>query len=128
MDWNPIITMVSLTVYKLSSLAVGLALCYWGYKLFMSGVWGPKQGEFISAGEINAQFGDNRLLIKRAAPGTFFVVLGAVVLIFTICKGLGLGYEAHAPVEKTEIKNMIDQGQCSDRPNIETMPQSAPIK
>jgi len=128
MDWNPIIGMVSLTVYKLISLAVGLAICYMGYKLFMSGVWGPKQGESTSAGEIHAQFGDNRLLIKRAAPGTFFVVFGAAVLIFTIYKGLDLEYAAHAPVAKTETKSMIDQSQHGDRPNIERMPPSAPIK
>jgi hypothetical protein len=52
-----------------------------GYKLFMAGVWGPKHGDSVSAGEVTGQFGDNKILIKKAAPGTFFVVLGAIVLM-----------------------------------------------
>lgn len=57
MDWAPIIGMMSLTIYKLASLAIGLVLCNMGYRLFMSGVWGPKQGESQCAGEIDAQMG-----------------------------------------------------------------------
>lgn len=93
MDHTPIFQIISMTIYKLLSLGIGFALCYLGYKLFIVGVWGPRQGEVSNAGEVHAEFGDNRLLIKSAAPGTFFVVLGAIVLFFVIMKGLNVNYK-----------------------------------
>lgn len=72
---------LAVTVYKLCSLLTGIFLSYLGYKLFMAGVWG-------NAGDAEGQFGQNRLIIKKAAPGTFFAVLGAVVIVSTIYQGL----------------------------------------
>ncbi len=71
----------AITFYKLMSLFVGTIFAYMGYKLFMAGVWGE-------AGDVQAQFKENKLLIKRAAPGTFFVLFGTIVVCFTIFKGL----------------------------------------
>jgi hypothetical protein len=68
-------------LYKIVSLLVGLAFAYMGYRLFMSSVWGQ-------AGELDAQFGKNKILLKKAAPGTFFALFGAVVIALTIWKGL----------------------------------------
>jgi hypothetical protein len=68
-------------LYKIVSLLVGLAFAYMGYRLFMSSVWGQ-------AGELDAQFGKNKILLKKAAPGTFFALFGAVVVALTIWKGL----------------------------------------
>jgi hypothetical protein len=73
----------SLTLYKIVSLLTGFGSLYMGYKLFVSGVWGH-------AGEVDATFSNNRLVIKRAAPGTFFAVLGTVILCFSVFKGLEL--------------------------------------
>lgn len=72
---------LSLLIYKLASLATGVALSYMGYKLFMAGVWG-------NAGDAEGSFGDNKLVIKQAAPGTFFILMGALVIGLTIAKGL----------------------------------------
>jgi len=72
-----------LAIFKLSSLFVGLALSYMGYRLFQSGIWGK-------AGELDAQFKDSKLLIRKAAPGSFFVILGAVVIIASIIKGFNI--------------------------------------
>jgi hypothetical protein len=74
-------TTTALLLYKVISVIAGLLLCYMGYRLFMSGVWG-------NSGDLTTQFGDTKLLLKSAAPGTFFVVLGTVVLLATIWKGL----------------------------------------
>ena len=71
----------SITIYKVCSLATGVILSYLGYKLFMAGVWGD-------AGDAEGSFGDNKLIIKRAAPGTFFILMGALVIGLTIFKGL----------------------------------------
>ena len=74
---------VSLALYKITSLIVGLALAYMGYRLFMAGIWG-------NAGDLEAKYGNQRLVIKAAAPGTFFALFGTIVLAFTIWKGLEL--------------------------------------
>ncbi len=78
----------SLTLYKITSLLVGFALAYMGYRLFMAGIWG-------NAGDLEAKYGNQKLVIKAAAPGTFFAILGTLVLAVTIWKGLELaGIEA----------------------------------
>lgn len=72
---------ISMTLYKLASLATGLTLCYMGYRLFMAGVWG-------NAGNAEGNFGSNKIVITQAAPGTFFILMGAVILGLTIAQGL----------------------------------------
>lgn len=72
---------ISITIYKLSSLLAGLALSFMGYKLFMAGVWG-------NAGDAEGSLGDNKLTLKRAAPGTFFLIVGAVVIGVSLVRGL----------------------------------------
>ncbi|MGJ8678398.1 MAG: hypothetical protein ACSHX0_12845 [Akkermansiaceae bacterium] len=64
---------VALTLYKIVSLCVGTAFAFMGYKLFVAGVWGE-------SGDVEAQFRDNKLVVKRAAPGTFFVLFGAIIV------------------------------------------------
>lgn len=74
---------VAQTIYKLASLFAGSIFAYMGYRLFMAGVWGE-------AGDVEAQFKDNKLMIKRAAPGTFFALFGALVICVTIFRGFQL--------------------------------------
>ena len=73
----------AVTLYKIASLLCGAVLCYLGYRLFCRGIWGE-------SGNLEARLGDNRLVLKSAAPGTFFVVLGTVVILMTVFKGLEL--------------------------------------
>ena len=80
----------SLVVYKVVSLIVGLLFSYMGYKLFMSGIWGH-------AGEINSQFGDNKIVVKKAAPGTFFALFGAIIVGMTVWKGLEFNESGKSP-------------------------------
>ncbi len=100
---------LSLFAYKLGSLAVGLCTVYLGYRLFVLGIWGD-------AGDMEAKFQDNKLIVKAAAPGTFFVVLGAVVVCFTIYKGLELKNHLNTyipsserPVNSEEQKNVLPE-------------------
>lgn len=72
---------VAITTYKVVSIISGVLLTYMGYKLFMSGIWGD-------AGHAEGVFGENKVVIKKAAPGTFFVLMGAAVIGFTVYKGL----------------------------------------
>nr|WP_067297653.1 hypothetical protein [Marinobacterium profundum] len=72
---------LALTIYKIVSLLAGVSLSYMGYRLFMAGIWGH-------AGDAEGEFGNNRIVIKKAAPGTFFVLMGAIVIGLTLVKGL----------------------------------------
>jgi hypothetical protein len=89
MDWKTTV-ILSLTVYKICSLAVGTVLGYFGYQLFMHGVWGD-------AGSFTASHRNMKLLLKGAAPGTFFIVFGAAVIGFTVFKGFDVGSSITGP-------------------------------
>lgn len=99
---------LSMTLYKLASLAVGLCSLYMGYRLFMSGIWGQ-------AGDVDIKFQSNYLLIKRAAPGTFFVVLGTIIVCATLLKGL----EFYAPPSLNITSQTL--------PSNESLPDHAPV-
>ena len=63
-----LVVIVAVSIYKISCLTVGSLFCVLGYHLFKSGAWG-------CAGDINTQFGNNSIVLKSAAPGTFFTTL-----------------------------------------------------
>jgi len=71
----------TLGLYKLACLTTGLALSFMGYRLFVSGIWGE-------SGDLNATFGNNKIVLKKAAPGTFFAIAGAIVIGLAIFKGI----------------------------------------
>ena len=67
--------------YKLSCLLSGIFLAYLGYKLFIKGFT-------TSGGEAIGEYKGGKIILKKAAPGTFFSVLGAFIICFTILKGM----------------------------------------
>ncbi len=77
---------IGITIYKLACLAVGSLFCALGYRLFKLGIWG-------SAGDLDAKFHDTRLVLKSAAPGTFFAVLGAVIIVVTVWQGINFNWQ-----------------------------------
>jgi len=98
---------ISMTLYKLISLLVGLGLSHMGYKLFMAGVWG-------NAGGLEAQFQDTKLVVKKAAPGTFFALFGAIVICLTLFKGLEL--RDHGRTSYSETITDITEDKKNDLP------------
>ena len=72
----------AITSYKICSLLVGLVFGYMGYKLFCAGI-------FTTSGDLQIQAGNNNINLKKAAPGTFFTVFGAIIISLTIYQGLG---------------------------------------
>jgi hypothetical protein len=74
---------ISIAIYKIVSLMVGIGFAYMGYRLFMAGIWGE-------AGDVSGEFGDNKIVVKRAAPGTFFAIAGAIIISLTIMRGFEL--------------------------------------
>ena len=76
-----IAVILTIGIYKLACLTTGLGLSYMGFKLFMAGIWGQ-------AGDLDVKFGNNKLVLKKAAPGTFFTIAGAIVIGLAILKGV----------------------------------------
>ncbi len=62
-------------------MIIGVLFAYMGYKLFIAGIWGQ-------AGQLETAFGDNKLVLKKAAPGTFFALYGTIIIGITLYKGL----------------------------------------
>ena len=59
----------------------GYSVCLYGLPPFFKGIFGD-------AGNAEANFGDNRILLIRAAPGTFFAVIGGIIAVMTITNGI----------------------------------------
>lgn len=100
---------ISLTSYKIVSFLSGCAFAYMGYRLFISGIWGL-------AGDLETEFGDNKLVLKKAAPGTFFALFGAIIIAITLYKGLefkkysnGTVTESYVEITEEENNEMPDK-------------------
>src|ERR1039458_1274113 len=63
--------------FHFCTLLVGILLCYMGYRLFTLGIT-------ESAGDAQGKWGKSAIVVKRAAPGTFFGLFGAVVIAIAI--------------------------------------------
>jgi len=71
------ISVFAALMYKIVCILSGTVFAYLGYCLFTLGVWGK-------AGSMELNYKDSKLLLRSAAPGTFFVVLGALIIAATI--------------------------------------------
>lgn len=74
---------LSLTAYKVACIVSGTMFGYLGYRLFSKGIWGD-------AGTLQSSYKDNKLLLKGAAPGSFFVVLGTIIVGTALLKGFDM--------------------------------------
>jgi len=77
------ILVLSLSAYKLVTLLIGLVFGYFGYRLFVLGV-------YEKAGELKTTWGDKNLILKQASPGTFFALFGIVLIATALIKGLAI--------------------------------------
>lgn len=68
-------------LYRLAIIAVGALSIYCGYRLFSLSPGG--QGN----AEISASFAGNEFVIKQAAPGSFFILFGTLVVGLMIYQG-----------------------------------------
>lgn len=70
-------------LYRYLLILAGIFLGFMGYRLFVRGV-------YDRAGDLHAGWGDNKILLKRAAPGTFFVGFAVVVTAIAIWRPVTL--------------------------------------
>lgn len=74
------------TVWRTTIVIAGIVIIYLGYRLYARE---PTQkanstGNGVAADEARLQMGKATVLLKQAAPGTFFVVLGIALLLITV--------------------------------------------
>ena len=74
-----------IVIYRISTVAAGLAIVFMGYRLFRVGV-------FERAGDLKASWGEKALVLKQAAPGTFFALFGAFIICLSVSGGLKLNF------------------------------------
>lgn len=72
---------IALIAYKIFVLIAGVVLSYMGFRLFALNRISP-------AGGLEASVGTYKLRLNRAAPGIFFTLFGAVIICFSIFKGV----------------------------------------
>jgi len=74
-------------IFKALSILAGMLCIFFGYKLFKSGLFSP-------AGNVQIEGGNKQITAKltfaNTAPGTFFCVLGAIIVITALFKGFEL--------------------------------------
>jgi len=91
--------LLSLTLYKILTLLVGLASLFFGYRLFSSGT-------YKKAGDLSSKWGDKNLVLKQAAPGTFFALFGAIIISIGLLKGLSIEKVEGYPLDaRKEVVN-----------------------
>jgi hypothetical protein len=107
----------SLTLYKVLSILVGLVCLFFGYRLFQSGV-------STKAGELNAKSGDKSLVLKQAAPGTFFALFGVIIISVGLFKGLELETAEYFPsnTQQELVEPTLD---TSSEASLEATPSRA---
>ncbi|WP_461535247.1 hypothetical protein [Spongorhabdus nitratireducens] len=98
-------------LYKVVSLIVGAFFGYLGYKLFIKGIWGR-------SGDLEASFKDNKLIVKQAAPGTFFALSGAIIICVTIYTGIDFksGFKDHPRNEQSKQTIEIENDDLPEKP------------
>ena len=96
-------------LFRTIMIGLGFGFAYLGYKLFVKGV-------YERAGELKAAWGDKNLVLKQAAPGTFFALFGVAVIAISILQGTGLEISENSNIPKVsisvqdypEIKNLLN--------------------
>ena len=89
---NPIL----LVLFRIVALMIGAIFVYFGYRLF-------KIGYFEKAGEVEAVWGEKRLILKQTAPGIFFAMFGAIVIGIGVWKPISLPATEKLPDEVVQV-------------------------
>jgi hypothetical protein len=74
-------TTLALFIFKVVCVGSGVLVCYFGFRLFVLGI-------FTGAGDLSSQFQSTKLVLKKAAPGTFFALFGSAVIGVCVWQGL----------------------------------------
>jgi hypothetical protein len=100
MDSNTL-NLLILVSYHIFITFAGCVISYLGYKLFRVGI-------FEKAGDLKAAFGGKYLTLRGGAPGTFFAILGAGVIIASTWRGVALTTGAATLTKDSALKPSKD--------------------
>jgi hypothetical protein len=87
---------MAVLIYKLVCLLVGLSFGFMGFWLFKRGIWG-------NSGDLETQFKDTKFVLKAGAPGTFFALFGAAIIIATLLQGFSIKDIEHLGQDRHKI-------------------------
>ena len=96
---------LALIVSRIVTALIGLAFAYFGYRLFSLGV-------YAKAGELRAAWGEKHLMLKQAAPGTFFALFGGIITAAALLGG-GDVERAQTVTSTAQAKSDQSDGQSS---------------
>ena len=118
-----------LALFRLTIIVTGALIIFWGYRLFLKGIF-PSDASGGGA-HMEAAAGSYRLTFQNAAPGTFFALFGAVIIGANFYQGgpsLTLKTLAEA-VKFPEQEQARENGQPSGEKHLVeiAMKGSAPI-
>jgi hypothetical protein len=80
--------------YRFSVVAIGLVFAFLGYRLFRLGV-------YEKAGDLKATWKGASLLLRQAAPGTFFALFGTSIICVALFKGFDIQRVTGMPANAT---------------------------
>jgi len=109
------LTTFSVLFYRLGIIAAGTFIVFLGFKLLQRSLF--REGTHT---DIDAVWGNRKLLIRRAAPGTLFAALGSVIICFSIVYGPTISFKESPPAKaalSTEKKANVDP---SSKPSNQT--------
>jgi hypothetical protein len=115
MDW----TFHLRAIERLVVVVGGILSLYLGYALFVKGVSGKAS--------LKVEYDKSKLQLANAAPGIFFGLLGAFILVFTMWKAPALDYVIHNPGKAAETPVQPDGVGTSasiSSPTIDALPIS----
>lgn len=70
---------VAIISFRAVTILCGLAIVYFGFSLF-------RLGFYEKAGELKATWGSKNLTLKQVAPGIFFALFGAGIIVVAVWK------------------------------------------
>jgi hypothetical protein len=108
-------TLIMIGTYRIVAILAGVLAIYLGYRLFMVGI-------YEKAGDLKATWGSTHLILKQAAPGTFFAVFGALVITFGIWRGIDIKSRESATTIGSPALNLG----ATPQPSKSVLPSSAP--
>ena len=68
---------------RLAAVIIGFLTIWLGYRLFVKATIAP-------TGQVAGEFGEVKLTFSNAAPGTFFVLLGAAIIFLAISRSISV--------------------------------------
>jgi hypothetical protein len=116
-------------LYKLLTLGAGVFCLWLGYKLFRQRIRGK-------AGDVSAGAVGKTLRFKDASPGTFFVVLGTILVGIAILRPIkvesnvhGTNMSVNATNASTDgVKNLAQYPDQKEYPDLKAFLPTTPVK